>query len=98
MFQLQKEKQLYAKPSKRLFGVKEVDYVGHIVSHESIKVDPNKIISMMDWMISKKLKNLRGFLGLTRYYRKFFHNYGRIETPLTILLKNDAFSWTLEAT
>jgi hypothetical protein len=63
--------QLYSKISKCFFGVKEVEYLGHIVSHERIKVDPNKIKAMMDWPIPKTLKNLRGFLGLTGYYRTF---------------------------
>jgi hypothetical protein len=92
VLQLLKEKQSYAKPSKCLFEVKEVDYLGHIVSHEGVKVDPNNIKGMMDWWIPKTLKNLRGFLGLTGYDRKFVRHYGRIETPLTTLTKKDAFS------
>jgi hypothetical protein len=98
VLQLLKEKQLYAKPSKCFFGVKEVEYLGHIVSHEGVKVDPNKIKDMMDWPIPKTLKNLRGFLGLTGYYRKFVWHYGRIATALKTLTKKDAFSWTREET
>ena len=48
VLQLLKEKEMYAKPSKCFFGIKEVDYLGHIVSHEGIKLDPNKIKAMMD--------------------------------------------------
>jgi hypothetical protein len=98
VLQLLKEQQLYAKPSKCFFGVKEVEYLGHIVSHEGVKVDPNKIKAMMDWPIPKTLKNLRVFLGLTGYHRKFVQNYGRIAAPLTELTKKDAFSWTPEST
>jgi hypothetical protein len=98
VLQLLKEKQLYAKPSKCFFGVKEVEYLGHIVSHEGVKVDPNKTKAMMDWSIPKTLKNLRGFLGLTGYYRKFVRHYGRISTHLMELTKKDAFSYTPEAT
>jgi hypothetical protein len=98
LLQILKEKQLYSKPSKYLFWVKEVEYLGHIVSHEGVKVDPNKIKAMMDWLIPKTLKNLRGFLGLTSYCHKFVQNYGRIETPLTTLTEKDEFSWNLEAT
>ena len=98
VLQILKEQQLYAKLSKCFFGVKEVDYLGHIVSHEGVKVAPNKIKAMMDWLIPKTLNNLRGFLGLTGYYLKFVRKYGRIATPLTTLTNKDAFSWTLEAT
>ena len=98
VLELLKEQQLYAKPSKCFFGVKEVEYLGHIVSHEGVNVYPNKIKVMLDWSIPKTLKNITGFLGLTGYYCKFFQNYGIIETPLTTLSKKDAFFWTPEAT
>ena len=88
------EKQLYAKPSKCAFGVQEVEYLGHIVSHEGVKVDPNKIKAMRECPIPNTLKKLRGFLGLTGYYCNFFNNYGQIATPLRALLKKEAFSWT----
>ena len=89
---------MYAKPYKCFFGVKEVEYLGHILSHEGVKVDPNKNKAMMDWTIPRTLKNLREFLGLTGYYRNFVRNYGRIAAPLIDLTKKDSFSWTLEET
>ena len=49
-------------------------------------------------MENDHIKHLQGFIGLTGYYRRFFKNYWRITTPLTKLLKKDAFSWTLEET
>jgi hypothetical protein len=75
-----------------------VEYLGHIVSHEGVKADPNKIKAIKEWRITTTLRHLRGFLWLTGYYRKFVKNYGRITTPLMTLLKKDAFSWTPEAT
>jgi hypothetical protein len=71
LLKLLEKKQVYANPSKRYFGVQEVEYLGHIVSHRGVKVDPNKIKAMMEWPIMKTLKKLRGFLGLRGYYHKF---------------------------
>ena len=63
-----------------------------------VKVDPNKIKAIKEWKVPTTIKQLRGFLGLTRYYRNFVKNYGRIAAPLTKLLKKDAFSWTPKVT
>jgi len=98
VLKLLEEKQLYAKMSKCFFGIQEVEYLGHIVSHEGVKVDPSKIKTIKEWKIPTSIKHLQGFLRLTGYYRNFVKNYGRIAAPLTRLLKKDAFSWTAEAT
>jgi hypothetical protein len=57
-------------------------------------VDPKNIEAMQYWPHPKTLKILRGFFGLTSYYRKFVKNYGKIVAPLTSLLKNNSFTWT----
>jgi hypothetical protein len=68
-----------------------VEYLSDIVSYEGIKVYPNKIKTMMEWPIPKTLKNIRGFLGITRYYHKFFKNCGQVALHLTMLLKMTHF-------
>jgi len=98
VLQLLEEKQLYAKRSKCFFGVQEVEYLGHIISHEGVKVDPSKIKAIKEWKIPTSIEKLRGFLRLTGYYRKLVKNYGKIAAPLTTLLKKDAFLWTPKAT
>ena len=75
-----------------------MEYLGHIVSHEGVKVDPNKIKAIKELKVPTTMKKLLGFLGLTGYYCKFVKNYGKIATPLTILLKKETFSWNIEAT
>ena len=98
MLKLLEEKQLYAKTSKCFFGVQEVEYLGHIVSHKGVNVDPNKIKAIKEWKVPTTIKHLRGFLGLTGYYRNFVNNYGRIAATLKKLLNKDAFSWSTKAT
>jgi len=85
------EKQLYEKTSKCFFGVQEVEYLGHTISHEGVKVDLKKITTIKEWKIATTIKYLQAFLRLTWYYAKFVNNYGRIVEPLTSLMNNDAF-------
>jgi hypothetical protein len=89
--------QLFLKQSKCSFSTSEVEYLGHLVGKDAVKVDPKKIEAMQDWPHPKNLKILRGFLGLTGYYRKFDKNYGKIVTPLIALLKYNSFTWTSTA-
>ena len=53
-----------------------MEYLGHIVSHEGVKVDPNKIKAIKEWKVPTTIKQLHEFLGLTEYYRNFVKNYG----------------------
>ncbi|WVZ89047.1 hypothetical protein U9M48_035506 [Paspalum notatum var. saurae] len=92
-----REHKLYAKLSKCEFWLDQVPFLGHIVSKGGIMVDPSKISSVMDWKVPEVVKEVRGFLGLAGYYRRFIESFSRIAKPMTSLLeKGVPFIWTKE--
>nr|XP_016451558.1 PREDICTED: uncharacterized protein LOC107776208 [Nicotiana tabacum] len=94
VMQILKERQLYAKLSKCEFWLNEVAFLGHIVSSEGVKVDPSKIQAIIDWKLPKTPTEIRNFLGLAGYYRRFVKGFSIIASPLTKLLgENAKFVW-----
>ena len=95
VLQTLREHQLYAKFSKCEFWLDSVAFLGHVVSREGIQVDPKKIEVMMDWQRPTTVTEVRSFLGLAGYYRRFVQDFSRIVAPLTRLTqKNVRFQWT----
>jgi len=97
VFEVLRANRLYVRQDKCSFGQQRVKYLGHVIERDGVAVDLDKIQVMLAWPKPQTLKALRGFLGLTGYYRKFIQNYGTIARPLTQLLKKDAFGWNDEA-
>ncbi|KAK1608210.1 hypothetical protein QYE76_031883 [Lolium multiflorum] len=90
-----REHKLYAKFSKCEFWLKEVGFLGHILSAGGIAVDPAKIKTVAEWKAPTTQTEVRAFLGLAGYYRRFVEGFSSIARPMTQLLKKDKkFEWT----
>ncbi|KAI3819010.1 hypothetical protein L1987_12832 [Smallanthus sonchifolius] len=94
ILELLKKEQLYAKFSKCEFWLKEVQFLGHIVNDKGIHVDPAKIEAVKNWSTPKTPTEIRSFLGLAGYYRRFISNFSKIAVPLTTLThKGKSYEW-----
>ncbi|GJT28233.1 putative reverse transcriptase domain-containing protein [Tanacetum coccineum] len=90
---LRKER-LYAKFAKCKFWLQEIQFIGHVVNSEGIKIDLAKIEAVMNWQTPKDVGEIQSFLGLAGYYRRFIQDFSKIASSLTKLTKkNTPFVW-----
>jgi hypothetical protein len=86
---------LYAKFSKCEFWIKEVPFLGHVVSPEGIVMDLDKVKEVMEWKPPTTVFEVRSFLGLAGYYRWFIPNFSKITKPITgLLTKGNKYLWS----
>jgi hypothetical protein len=89
-----REHQLYAKFSKCEFWKDSVTFLGHVITKEGIKVDPTKAQAVKEWSTPNSLSEVRSFLGLAGYYRRFVPDFTKIAQPLIKLMKKETpFRW-----
>jgi hypothetical protein len=87
--------QLYVRFSKCEFWISEVSFSGHVISPEGIDVDPSKVREVLDWKPPTSVTQVRSFLGLAGYYRRFILNFSKISKPITELLKKgNRYMWS----
>eukprot|EP00253_Pinus_taeda_P026609 PITA_26609 len=95
VLQTLREHQLYAKFSKCDFLKVEIQYLGHIITKDGIAVDPKKIKAIMEWPVPKDVADVRSFMGLAGYYRRFVEGFSKVAFPITSLQKKGKlFHWT----
>jgi hypothetical protein len=87
VLQLLQEHQLYTMFSKCEFWIKEVPFLGYVVSPEGIMVDRNKVEEVLDWMSPTFVSEVQSVVGLVGYYRRFIPNFSNVAKPITKLLK-----------
>ena len=95
VFEALKKNQLYLKKSKCMFAQTEIPFLGHIVGPGYIRMEPSRIKAIEEWAEPKNVHEMRIFLGMTNYERKFVEGYSKITAPLTDLLKKGKrWIWT----
>ncbi|XP_057770708.1 uncharacterized protein LOC130990498 [Salvia miltiorrhiza] len=89
------ENKLYAKKEKCEFCRNSITFLGYVIGQWQIKMDRKKVQAVLDWPVPSKVAEMRSFLGLANYYRRFIEGYSKIANPLTDLLKKDVvWKWT----
>ena len=97
VLQVLRKNQLYAKLSKYEFWSDHISFLGHIISGAGVAVDPKKVEAVESWPVPKTVADVRSFLGLAGYYRRFVSDFARLSAPMTRLTRKDVpFVWSAE--
>lgn len=91
-FEILKAHQYVVNTGKCVLGATKIEYIGHYILAEGVCTDPRKIEAVANWPQPKTVKQVRSFLGLAGYYRRFVKDYGIIARPLIDLLKHGGFN------
>jgi len=92
VLQILRDRKLFAKLSKCEFWLEKVQFLGHVISKDGVVMDPAKVESVMEWQQPTTPTEVRSFLGLAGYYRKFIKGFSKLALPLTKLTrKNEKF-------
>jgi hypothetical protein len=87
--------QLYAKFGKCEFWLTQVAFLGHVISAGGVSVDPGKVKNVLNWKLPTDVAEIRRFLGVASYYRRFIQDFSKVAKPMTRLLeKGKVFKWT----
>ena len=96
VLQVLRQHHLYAKVSKCSFFQHSVEYLGHVVTADGVAPDPVKVRAVQDWKVPENVREIRSFLGLAGYYRRFIQDFAKIAAPLTELTRKDVpYVWSL---
>jgi RNase H-like domain found in reverse transcriptase/Reverse transcriptase (RNA-dependent DNA polymerase)/Integrase zinc binding domain/Integrase core domain len=92
-----RDQQLFANPKKCVWQVEELLFLGYVVTTAGISPDKNKVQAIVEWPNPNIITEVRSFLGLAGFYRRFIQHYSRIAAPITDLLKRSQFEWDSKA-
>ena len=90
-----KENDLFVKPEKCKWKVREVEFLGVVIGPKGVKMQKKKVEEVLNWLTSKNVKEVQKFLGLANYYRRFIKDFSKIATPLHMLVRKEQ-KWKLK--
>ena len=83
------ENDLYIKPEKCIWKVRKIGFLGVVIGPNGVKMEEEKVDGVLSWLEPKNVKDVRKFLGLTNYYRRFIKDFAQVTRPINVLMRKD---------